>query len=384
MTQRVFVIGAGAVSAYGPGRAAMRTGLFNGTSALVARDYPGAGTLRVGACDHVESVHGEDRAITLLHSALDELSGPIGRLQEVVPPERRGACCATSKGALMLYLEDPARAPERLLDLLPDAPARWLARKLDARGPVQALVGACATGLHNICRGAGWIASGYADFVVAGSSEATLTPMYLASFVNLGAMSREGCRPFDRQHNGFVAGEGAGLVILATESAAARAGLRPVAEITGWRSEAEAFHQTSTRADGAHLAGLLGRTLKVAGCDAGEIDLLAAHGTGTVANDRAEGAGLNTVYRDRHMPPVFSTKGAIGHIMGGTGSVEFAACLECLEGGFIPATVGFNEHAPECVGLDVRTKSKPMDIRRILKWNLGFGGHLIACVLEKR
>lgn len=350
---------------------------------LAARDFDYAGQLPVGACDFVPSIPEEDRGITLLREAWRELEPVARAMAEVVPPDRRAVAAGTSKGGVLLYIELGARAPERLLDLLPDAPARAVARWVGAEGPRQALVGACATAMQNVIRACEWIVDGAADMAVAGSTEATLTPIYLQSFLKLGALSPKGCFPFDERRCGFVAGEGAGLFVLASEEAAARAGLEPLAWITSFATAAEAWHQTAIRTDGRQVEGLVKILLRKAELAPEEIGLIGLHGTGTALNDAAEAAALRLIYANSKMPPVFSTKGAIGHLMGGTGGVELAAVVECLRAQIAPATVGYASPAEDCRGLEILTAAQPQTMSRALKWNMGFGGHLAGCVVER-
>ena len=379
---RVCLLAHGTVSPWGEGAEAIKEGLRSGRSALVREEFPRLGTLAVGRCAGIPDEPGEDRAAVLLRRAAGQVDTPVRKLRETVGPDRFGVCAATSKGAVLLFLQDPAAAHTRLLDLLPDAPARLLARLYDLRGPRQGRTGACATGLLNVLQAADWIALGKGEAALAGSTEATLTPLYLSSFLNLGAMNRKGCHPWDRRHAGFVAGEGAAVFLLASERAAERAGIEPLAMISGWALRGEAYHQTATQRDGAQVEGLLRAVLADAGRSPAGVDLLAAHGTGTGQNDEAEARGLHRLYKDGTAPPVFGVKGAIGHLMGAAGAVELAACLAAMHEGLLPATAGFEHAAPECTNLHVLRETRNAGVRSVLKWNLGFGGHLAGCLLE--
>ena len=380
---RVCVLAHGTVSPWGEGTKAMEEGLRTGRCALRHEEFEGLGSLAVGRCGGIADIQGEDRAAVLLQLAAAQLDGHVRQLSSAVPPDRVGVCAATSKGAVLLFLQDPAAAPGRLLDLLPDAPARLLASRFGLTGPRQGRTGACATGLLNVLQAAEWIALGKCDAALAGSTEATLTPLYLSSFLNLGAMHREGCHPWDRRHAGFVAGEGAAVFLMASEQAAERAGLEPIAALTGWALRGEAHHQTATQRGGTQVEGLLRAVLADAGRTPGDMDLLATHGTGTRQNDEAEARGLKRLYKGVPLPPISGVKGAIGHLMGAAGAVELAACLVAMQTGILPATAGFEEPAPECSNLHVLRESQRAPVRRVLKWNLGFGGHLAGCVLER-
>lgn len=380
---RVCILACGAVSPWGEGPQPIEEGLRSGKVMLRTTEFPGLGALAVGSCGGVDSIAGEDRSATLLRRAARQIADMVRRIADSAGHHQLGVCAATSKGSLLLFLEDPEAARHRLLDLLPDAPARLLAEEFQATGPRQARVGACATGLLNVLQAADWIALGKCRAAVAGSTEATLTPLYLTSFLNLGAMQRHGCNPYSLGRQGFVAGEGAAVFLLASEEAAREAGLEPLAHLAGWAQRGEAHHQTATARDGRQVEGLLRAVLADAAAEPPGVDLLAAHGTGTSQNDEAEARGIARLYGPRPSPPLFSVKGAIGHLMGGAGAVELAACLAAMRGGIVPATAGHGELASECAGLRVLRESASGEIRRVLKWNLGFGGHLAGCLLER-
>lgn len=383
-TREVVILAAGVVSPWGHGMGAVREGLLSARCCIAREEFDQLGPVPVGRCEGVDDVAGEDRAITLLRLALNEIRESVCRLSDQVPPTRCGVSAATSKGAVLLYLQNPNRATEHFLDLLPDAPARFLAREARCAGPSGALVSACATGLHNLFQAADWIAEGSADMALAASAEATLTPLYLSSFANLGALTREGCYPYDQRHCGFVAAEGAGVFLLSTREAAARAGLQPMAILRGWGTAAEALHPTAVGADGRQVERLARVALGHAGLDFSDIDLVSTHGTGTRQNDTAEANGIRLLNGgESGGPVVFSTKGAVGHVMGATGSVELAALLACMKHGILPASVGCETPAEECAHLRLLGKPERATVRRAMKWNLGFGGHLAACVLEK-
>lgn len=383
MTRPVYILAAGVVCPHGAGMGALTAALRDGRCSVTRKEFEGIGPLAVGACDFVESRRGEDRGITMLREAFSQLAGPLAAC-DFVPPERRAVAVASSKGGLLLYLENPAEAPRRLMDLLPDAPARWLAREASAAGPVQAHVGACATGLLNIFAAAEWIAEDRADIAVAGSTEASLCTLYLQSFLSLGALNRNGCHPFDRRHAGFVAGEGSAVFLLASEAAAERSGLAPIARLTGWATAAEAHHSTAIRPGGESIVRLARKICRNADRTLGEIDAINPHGTATPQGDTAEAAAILGLYPDHGAaPPVFALKGGMGHLMGASASVELAGSLAALDGGFVPATAGYQDAADGCERLKVRRGSTDRKVGRVMKWSLGFGGHLAGCIIER-
>ncbi len=269
-----------------------------------------------------------------------------------------------------------------MADLTPDAPCRWLARDWPSAGPVTARVAACSTALHNLFAAADYVSQGIVDTALTGSTDASLVQLYLASFLRLGALSRDGCFPYDARHAGFAAGEGAAVFILANEKTIEGEDLDPLARIVAWRTSADSWHTTSLRSDGRQVTLLVERLLADAGLQPSDIDLVSTHGTGTAQGDSAEAEALRSIFADR-TPPVFSVKGAVGHLMGASGGIEVAACIECLSHGIVPATAGFETLAHDCQRISVHRRSLRRPVRRILKWTLGFGGHLSACILER-
>ncbi len=369
------------VSPIGHGRVAFTDAFRAGRGAISPCEFEGIGPLPVGAITNIADRPGEDRAITLLDPCFDQLAPALETLDSLIPPDRRGVCAATSKGALMLYLQNPSDVARHWMRLGANDPALHLARRWNASGPAQAYVGACATGLMNILQAAQAIEDSWCDVAIAGSSEATLHSLYLGSFLNLKALARTGSYPFDARHHGFVAGEGAALFLLARRDVAERAGLSPIACLAGSALGADAYHPVGIDTSGGNIARVGRLALERAGWKPETIDLVSAHGTATVANDTAESAALRQLFPQ--CPPVHGIKGATGHLMGAAGAVELAACLAAIEGQFVPATVGFETPAPECGGITVLRESRLATVRRVLKWSFGFGGHLVAAAVEK-
>jgi hypothetical protein len=212
--------------------------------AIALEEFTPLGHVPVGRVHGIPSVSGEDRSITFLRACLDQLRPTLDHLSRHVDPGRRGVCAATSKGSLLAFLDaDPDERRRDFTRWLANDPALVLAREADIRGPSQAFVGACATGLANISRAVEYIEAGWCDLALGGSTEATLHPTYLASFQNLGALASTGCYPFDARHEGFVAAEGAALFLFARRDIAQAAGRRawpgtppPPTPFMPWRS----------------------------------------------------------------------------------------------------------------------------------------------------
>ncbi len=378
------IVGCGVVSPFGVGNVMLLDALRGAKCSVAYRSFEGLGDIPVASCNEVKSEEGVDRTETFAQLCLDEISELSSRVCDSVSSDRRGVAFATSKGAFLRMEKDLSAAQEDILSILPNAIAVSLARRLSISGPSTALVSACATGLNNICRAAEWIEEGVADAVWAGSSEATLSPMYLGSFLNLKAMSRTGSFPYDEKHDGFIAGEGSALFLLTSRKVAEQSGLEIKALISGGAYLSEAYHSTAMNLNGEQVRRLVKTSLRYAGLSIEDIDVFCSHGTSTQQNDLAEANGMKLLSGSvKEQPPLFALKGAMGHLMGGAGSVELAACLLALEHQFVPGVVGYTEPAPGCEGLNISALPRQTEVKRLLKWNLGFGGHLAACVLTR-
>lgn len=378
------IVAYGVVAPGARGPDALGRFVASGRCAIQRVAFDGLGEVPVGRVDGFDSplnLSGqEDRSITMLRECHGQVARAWTALADLVPPERRAVAAATSKGALLAYLNHPSRRFHMGPRLWAGDPAARLAGWCGAGGPNEAFVGACATGLANITRACEYILDDQADIAIAGSTEATLHPLYLSSFQNLGALSPNGCFPYDARHDGFIAAEGAALFVIARRSLAQRAGQPPIARLAGWAGGSDAFHPVGIDPSGATIAATIRRALRQADCSPDDIDWTSGHGTGTIANDTAEANALRAVFAGT-TPRVHSFKGAVGHTMGAAGSVELAAMLAAMESGILPPTVGFAEHAPECAGLDVRAQAEERQTHRALKLSFGFGGHILAAVV---
>lgn len=266
---------------------------------------------------------------------------------------------------------------------LPNGVAGQLAVEFGIRGPSSAVTTACAAGATAIGTALDLLALGRCDVVLAGGTEASLTPFYLAGFDRLRALSRRfhdpagGLRPFDRDREGFVMGEGAGFLVLErpADAAARGAGVRGL--VTGYGATSDAHHVVAPRPDGSGLTAAVRGALAEAGAAPGDVDLVNAHGTGTPLGDAVEAAALAALLP--HRPPVTSTKGVTGHLLGAAGAVEAALTVLSLAQGTVPPTANFAEPG-EGIDLDVPTTARDSRLRLALSTSVGFGGHNAALV----
>jgi len=256
------------------------------------------------------------------------------------------------------------------------------------RGPVFSVVSACAAGSHAIGTALRMIQHGEAEAVVTGAAEAPLTPLSRACFNKMGALSPSGVsRPFDARRDGFVMGEGAGVLVLEAGDAARARGARILGTIRGYGSTGDAHHLTAPHAEGRGGARAMQVALRDAGLEIADVDYVNAHGTSTQLNDRAETRALKAVFGARAgRVPVSSTKSAIGHLLGAAGAVEAVATVLALRDRVAPPTIGW-EQADEGLDLDyVPGTARPLDCNGrppvALSNSFGFGGHNATLCLE--
>jgi 3-oxoacyl-[acyl-carrier-protein] synthase II len=250
-------------------------------------------------------------------------------------------------------------------------------------------VSACAAGAHAIGMAERIIRYGDADAVVTGGSEAAITPLATAAFARMDALSDSGIsRPFDRRRDGFVMGEGAGILVLEEEEAARERGARILGYIRGYASTSDAYHLTAPEPNGRGAAKAMELAMKDAGIDAEQVLYVNAHGTSTPLNDRSETNAIKTALGEdvAARMPISSTKSAIGHLLGAAGAVEAIATLLALRDRIAPPTLNYEE-PDEGLDLDyVPNEARPLqngDARAIgLSNAFGFGGHNAVLCLE--
>jgi 3-oxoacyl-[acyl-carrier-protein] synthase II len=257
------------------------------------------------------------------------------------------------------------------------------------KGPNLCHVGACASSAHSIGEAARIVERGDADVMLAGGTEAAITEIGIAAFASMRALSTRNedataaSRPFDRDRDGFVMGEGAAVLVLEGEDHARARGARVLAEVLGYAVTADAAHiaQPTEDAEGAQRCMRL--ALADAGLEAADIDYLNAHATSTPAGDRSEARAIRAVFgAHAERLAVSSTKGMTGHLLGGAGAVEALFCIKAIETGTIPPTVNLDRLDPECALDHVANKARTALTRVALSNSFGFGGTNAALVLR--
>jgi 3-oxoacyl-[acyl-carrier-protein] synthase II len=397
--REVVVTGLGAVTPLGAGAHTLHERWAAGVCAVSDGEAPCADFDPLSTMTRKEARRA-DRFTQFALAAADEALANAGLSpgDPDVCPERIGSIVGTGIGGLatlesngeQLIARGPAAvSPLAVPLMMGNAGAAAIALRHGLLGPCFGVVSACAAGTNAIGSALRAIQAGEADVIVTGGAEAALTPLSRASFAALEATSEVGIsRPFDVRRDGFVMGEGAGMLVLeAAESAQAR-GARPLGRIAGYATTCDAYHLTAPDPEGAGAARAIAGALRDAGIEPDGVDYVNAHGTSTPLNDRAETFALKTALGERAREiPVSSLKSAIGHLLGAAGAVEAVATILALRDRIAPPTLGLDEADPE---LDLnyvpgvaRTLVVP-DGRpaRAISNSFGFGGHNAVLVLE--
>jgi 3-oxoacyl-[acyl-carrier-protein] synthase II len=253
--------------------------------------------------------------------------------------------------------------------------------RIGAKGPNDCAVTACATGTHSIGNAFRLIQRGEADVMVAGGTEATITPLCIAGFTSMKALSTQNedpqgaSRPFDKDRDGFVCGEGAGVIVLEELESALRRGAEIYAEVAGYGTNADAYHMTAPSVDGEGAARCMGLALADAGLRPEEIDHINAHGTSTYYNDLYETKAIKTVFGDHAKKiSVSSTKSMTGHLLGAAGGIEAIFTVLAIRNGKIPPTINYTTPDPECDLDYVPNAARDKKLRVALSNSFGFGG----------
>lgn len=333
-----------------------------------------------------------------IEQALQQAKLELRTLEDRFEPHncQIGFVFGASKGRMV---SSPTPAEESLDGLVADHPLYpWppgsmgndLREHLAITGPATCPVAACASGLVAIIQATQWVEWGQCEIVIAGSADYSLTRSVIASYRRLGVLSNwageasAACRPFDRDRSGFVIGEGAGVLIVESAASAATRDAKPLAAIAGYDHRTDPTGLVESDPEGRAIAYVVESAVRRAGLDVSDIDVVCCHGTGTVLNDRAEARALRTVFGARlDDVPCFSLKGAIGHTLGASGSVETALCVKMLSEQTVPPHVNAENVDPECPIGPLSASAVRTSIRHVLKLSYGFGGHVAAMVLSK-
>jgi 3-oxoacyl-[acyl-carrier-protein] synthase II len=274
--------------------------------------------------------------------------------------------------------------------MMPNAASAAISITHGLRGPVMSIASACTTGCNAIGEATEMIRRGAAEVILCGGSEAVLHPVSVSGFTNMGALAtrndapERASRPFDAERNGFVMGEGAGVLVLESLEYTQRRGAHIYAELIGYGSNADAFHIAAPEENGTGAVRVIELALQDADLAPQEVDYINAHGTSTLLNDRTETLAIRHVFgahADRLA--VSATKSMMGHLMGAAGAVEAIVCAKSLETGWVHPTINYEHPDPAC-NLDyVPNQARKMEPRIAMSNSFGFGGHN-GCLVFRR
>ena len=314
-------------------------------------------------------------------------------------PDRVGVIIGSGIGGMLtietqhkiLLERGPRRvSPFMIPALISNMCSGMVAIELGARGPNFCVVSACATGTHAIGESFRMIRSGEADVMVCGGSEAAITPLAYAGFCSMKAVStnndnpQKACRPFDLNRDGFIMGEGAGILVIESLEHALARGATILCELAGYAATCDAYHITSPDPEGRGLSLAMSRALSDARLQPREIDYINAHGTSTPYNDKFETLAIKKVFGDHaRQLMVSSTKSMTGHLLGAAGGIEAIVSVKTLQSGEVPPTINYETPDPECDLDYVPNVKRRADVRTVMSNNLGFGGQNAAIILRK-
>ncbi len=302
-----------------------------------------------------------------------------------------GGLATLEQQAQVLAERGPKRVSPFLIPMMiADMPAGQISISLGARGTNFCPVSACATSAHAIGEAAESIRRGAADAIIAGGTEACITPLAIAGFGSMTALSTRNdepsraSRPFDAERDGFVMGEGAAMVVLEALDYALARGATILGEVLGYGSTADANHITQPSPGGEGGVRAMRIALEQARLQPSDIDYLNAHGTSTPINEVLETASIKTVFGEgAYRLPISSTKSMTGHLLGAAGSLEAIYCLKAIETSTLPPTINYEHPDPACDLDYVPNTAREATLNRVMTNSLGFGGHNVSLVLGK-
>ncbi|HEX8981457.1 MAG TPA: beta-ketoacyl-ACP synthase II [Ktedonobacterales bacterium] len=409
MTVRVVITGMGAVTPIGNDVASTWKALLAGESGMgpITKFDPSAHDVRFAAevknFDPLKyfdkkAARRADTFTQYAYAAAREAVDQSG-LDIASMPDDVGVLMGSGSGGLQLMQdqfkillgEHPDRVSPFFITMMPaDMAAGTLSMMLGARGPNFATVSACATGANAIGEAYETIKRGDAIAMIAGGTESSIVSIVVAAFASMHALSRRNddpthaSRPFDKERDGFVLGEGAGAVILEDMEHAKARGATIYGELVGYASTSDAYHITEPAPGGTGLASAMRKTLKKAGLTPDKIGYINAHGTSTYFNDRGETAAVKSVFGDHaYKLAMSSTKSMTGHLVGAAGAIEAIFTTLALYHGELPPTINYEFPDPECDLDYVPNKPRKVDLEYAMSNSMGFGGHNAVLAIKR-
>ena len=285
------------------------------------------------------------------------------------------------------------KGPERISPflipmMLPDMASGNVSMKLGLKGINYSPVSACATGTDAIGQAFDLIVKGDIDYAVAGGSEAAICPIAVAGFDSCRALSsnqdpESACRPFDKERDGFILGEGAGILLLENYDIAVKRGASILAEVVGYGASSDAHHITQPSPGGEGAARAMNLALKRAKVNSDEIKYINAHGTSTPLNDKFETMSIKTVFGNDTKIPISSTKSMTGHLLGAAGGIEAVFCIKALQDQVAPPTINYKNPDDDCDLDYIPNQARETSLEMVMSNSLGFGGHNASLIFSK-
>jgi len=321
-----------------------------------------------------------------------------GLTKENVNPERVGVIIGSGLGGLMMIEDEKQKLLEKgpnkvspmvIPRIIANIAAGNVAIELGAKGASMTVVTACASGTHSIGEAYRYIKYGEQDVMVCGGTESNITPLGIAGFSNIKALSTETNKdrasiPFDKERSGFIMGEGAGILVLEELEHAKQRGAKIYAELVGYGATSDAYHLTAPAPDGLGAARAMKLAIEQAGAKTSEISYINAHGTSTPMNDKTETLAIKEAMgEDAYKVSISSTKSMTGHLLGAAGAVEAIACIKAIENNFIPPTINYKVKDENCDLDYVPDVGRNVEVQYAMSNSLGFGGHNSSILFKK-
>ncbi len=409
--QRVVVTGVGAVTSYGIGSEPFWQSLLSGQSGIDAvtafdvTDYPskvGSEVKDFNAGDFMDPKEAKrnDRYTQFAVASSKLALQNAGIDPAKLVPERFGVLIGSGIGGMMtietqshrLFEKGPRKvSPFMIPSLIANIASGVVAIEVGARGPNYGIVSACASGTHSIGESFRMLRDNKADVMVAGGSEAAVTRLGYAGFCSMKAMStsfndtpEKASRPFDKGRDGFIMGEGSGVLIMETLDHAKARGATIYCEIAGYSATCDAHHITSPDPEGKALSSAISEAIEEAEIKAEDVSYVNAHGTSTPYNDKFETLAIKKALGNHaYKIPVSSTKSMTGHLLGAAGGIESIVCALSIRDGKVPPTINYEEPDPDCDLDYVPNKMREVDVDVAICNNLGFGGQNAVLLFRK-
>tara|TARA_E500000081_G_scaffold62348_1_gene64719 strand:+ start:1582 stop:2814 length:1233 start_codon:yes stop_codon:yes gene_type:complete len=408
MSKRVAITGAGAISPVGLNVSESWESIKNGKLGISNIESFDSSNLSVHIAAEVKGFNPEEKLGKKDSRRLDRFSqfacvAAMEALEmsgldiDLLDATRFSSIVGSGVGGIMtlsdqfkvMFDKGPERISPFLIPMmLPDMASGNVSMKLGLKGINYSPVSACATGTDAIGQAFDLIIKGDIDIAVAGGSEAAICPIAVAGFDSCRALSsnqdpESACRPFDKERDGFILGEGAGILLLENYDHALKRGANIIAEIVGYGASSDAHHITQPSPGGEGAARAMNLALKRADLSSDAIEYINAHGTSTPLNDKFETMSIKSVFGNNTKTPISSTKSMTGHLLGAAGGVEAVFCVMALKDQVVPPTINYNNPDEDCDLDYIPNEARDVKLNTVMSNSLGFGGHNASLIFSK-